>query len=113
MRAILRLEAIGDDTAFITKRRPWVARLTGLDDQYTFKREFIQGQKDYSQGNSVGSRGVYLYYALPDGVYEVNAPVSWKRDDRYFCYVEDTVITRMTKDEAMAWLKSECSVSTS
>lgn len=128
MRAVLKLEAIGDDIHAYKKlirrgdiepdnirripavkqmrSRAWVARITGLDPQYHFNREFVRGQKDYSEANSVGSRGVYIYYALTDGVYEVNAPTSWTRTDRYFMRVEGTQMTRMSMEEVMAWAES-------
>jgi len=128
MRAVLRLEAIGDDVHAYKKlirrgdiapdnirripavkqlrSRAWVARITGLDKNYRFKREFLTGQRDYSQANSVGSRGVYIYYALTDGVYEVNAPLSWTKTDRYFMRVQGTTMTRISLEEVMTWASS-------
>lgn len=126
-RVVVKLEAIGDDAHQYKKlirrgdidpdfrrqltprehlrSQPWIARLTGLDQQFKFKREFVRGQKDYSQANSVGSRGVYIYYALTSGIYEVNAPLSWSRTDRYFCRVKDGQIIRMTFEETLEWLQ--------
>lgn len=127
-RVMLKLEAIGDDIHACkkhvrrgdidpeTRRRfgavkemrsqAWVARLTGLDPQYRFKREFVRGQKDYSQANSVGSRGVYIYYALPSGIYEVNAPLSWTKTDRYYCRVVGQTLTRLNYEEVICLLAS-------
>lgn len=126
-RVILKLECIGDDAHQYKKlirrgdidpdntrrlsvrehlrSKAWVARLTGLDDRYKFTREFVRGQKDYSQANSIGSRGVYIYYALTPGVYEVNAPMSWSRTDRYFCRIKDGQAIRMTFEETVEWLQ--------
>lgn len=120
----LKLEAIGDDlidgmrhfAGFCrmlgvdngeshTKgfRRPWVAEITGLDPQYRYKRAFLSGQKDYSEANSIGSRGVYVYYHLEPGrVYEVNELVTWTRTRRYFCRVEHGRIVEMGREEALA-----------
>jgi len=128
MRAILKLEAIGDDIHAYKKlirrgdiepdnirripavkqmrSKAWVARITGLDREFRFQREFLRGQRDYSGANAIGSRGVYIYYALTDGVYEVNAPLSWTRTDRYFMRVEGTQMTRMTLEEVMIWAES-------
>ncbi len=92
-------ELLGPD-----KSRPWVARITGLDAQFGYKREFMRGQKDYSQANSVGSRGVYMYYPLSDGIYEVHERLSWKRTRRYFCQVSNSDITEISREEVNALL---------
>lgn len=110
--AVLRLEFIGENVAAYQrevrkgmerhpqldryseclgrdKSKPWVARLSGLNEQFGYQRAFMRGQIDYSHANSVGSRGVWLHYALPIGIYEVNARESWKHVRRYFISVED------------------------
>src|SRR5690606_23131495 len=95
-----RYEAImgGDVT------KPWVARLDGLDHKYGFRRTFLEGQKDYRDANSGGSRGVYVYYALRPGIYEVNERVTWKRVRRYFIRVVGSEIHEISKDEATRWV---------
>lgn len=123
MLAVLKLEIIGDNY-FAYKRdlangnarenprvekygemmgrdqtRPWVARIGGLDDKYGFRREFQRGQKDYSRANSIGSRGVYEYFALNDGIYEIHERVTWKRTRRYFVRVEGAGIIEISKEE--------------
>lgn len=104
----LKLEVIGDDaiTSFSQmhrsfnnlyphlgdkvigkpfKSKPWVAEITGKDEKYKFKRTFLNGQKDYSEANSKGSRGVYLYFHLGgEKIYEIFEHLSWKKNDRYF-----------------------------
>lgn len=109
LRASLRLEAIGDHLPAPvrqTRTWPWVARIYDSGDGRAFAREFVAGRKDYSLGNSLGSRGVYLYYALPPGVYEVNAPRSWRRTERYFIAVNEGRVTRISADEVRRWLAS-------
>lgn len=86
------------------KSRPWVARITGLDDRYGFRREFQRGQRDYGKANSIGSRGVYEYFALGDGVYEVHERLTWKRTRRYFVRVEKAEIAEISREEAEQWL---------
>lgn len=138
MKAVLELEVIGDNlyayrrmvregkadpqprqTAQADKlapkgTRPWVARITGLDAHYGLSREFVRfQQKDYTQANSVGSRGVFVYYTLDPGVYEVNERVTWQKTRRYFIRVDSDTITEITREEVLEWLKSECSASTS
>lgn len=49
----------------------------------------MYGRKDYSRSNSKGTRGVYVYYALPPGRYLVHAPESWSRTDKYICTVTE------------------------
>ena len=130
MLAVLKLELIGDN--FFSYRRArasgkarenprverygemlgrdkspsWVARITGLDDKYGFAREFQRGQKDYSRANSIGSRGIYEYFALPDGIYEVHERLTWRRTRRYFIRVKDTAITEISREEVEQCLKS-------
>lgn len=124
MRAVLRIELIGDDFFWHQRRNllsfdqwlrqakrfgydksnSWVARITGLDEKYGFKREFLRPTRDYSQANSTGSRGIFAYYILPSGIYEVNHRESWKRIRRYFCRVEGTEIIEISKDEVIQCL---------
>jgi len=98
-----QLKALGVDLGY-TSDKPWVARITGLDAKYGLARQFLRGQKDYSQANSVGSRGVYLYFALKDGFYEVYEHLTWKRARRYFIRVENMEITEITREEVEQWL---------
>ena len=125
MRYVLKLEAIGDNqTAYLRHYlkqdkpdrfgykeiqafkfgnktlTPWVSLLTGLTPKGFFTREFVEGQRDYSQTNSVGSRGIFIYYALRPGLYEINDRVTWKRADRYLCRIEDDqTLIRMSREE--------------
>lgn len=87
--------------------RSWVCKILGEDTKYKFKREFLRPNLDYSEANSIGSRGVYAYYNLESGhIYEVSSPVSWKNTERYFCRVENDAIVYMEKEEVIEWLKS-------
>ena len=59
-------------------------------------------KKDYSQSNSVGSRGVMAVYMLNDNmIYEVK---DWKI--RYFCTIKDWSIVRITETEVKEWIES-------
>lgn len=119
MICTIKLEAIGDDfaqwagglrAAFgpafdIKARRPWVAELTGWRGGRWFDREFLDGQKDYSEANGIGSRGVYVYYHLSEGcLYEVKDLLSRGRDRRYFCTVSDGQLVEMDLDEVQTAL---------
>ena len=68
---------------------PWVARLLGLDERWGFAREFVQGIRDYTLGQEHHTRGVYLYFFLAPGLYEVYRPTSWKHEERYFVRVDE------------------------
>jgi len=122
---VLGLEAIGDDLIHLNRlqqikmkglgvpdrlrdinnlapvlRRPWVAEIIGTDPTYRWARTFLKGNKDYSRANSIGSRGVMVYYRLREGrIYEVNDWMSWSSVDRYFCRVEGGRVIRMTEAE--------------
>lgn len=108
----LSLECIGDNagcggalSVLLGKipSRAWVARVKYIRGNYVH-REFLQGKKDYAKANSVGSRGVTAHYFLSDGLYEVSAPQSWKHIDRYFAYIEDGELWRVTREEAIIWV---------
>lgn len=134
MRYVLKLEAIGDNYSaylrhFLKSKKvefgyhelqafrlgnkrfvPWVARLTGLDAHFGFVREFVRGQKDYSEATSSGSRGIYFYYALKPGLYEINERVTWKRARRYFArVVDDKTLIELSREEVMRCLQNGAS----
>lgn len=92
--AALTLETIGSS-------RPWVARITGPDPRYGLAREFVRGATDYSRANSVRSRGVRTFYALPDGLYEINSPETWKRTERYFALIRQGEMERVDAATAL------------
>lgn len=125
MRAVLRIEVIGDVYFAYKQRdgmgwagakkyrnalgpnatRPWVARIVGLDNLYGLRREFLRcTSKDYRRANSIGSRGVFEYYTLTDGVYEVNRRISWRRTRRYFILVDGGEYVEVELDDVIAWL---------
>lgn len=126
MRAVLKIELIGDDFFYYRRtktkspeqlwqmsrrlgyneQKSWVARITGLDSKFGLTRDFSQGVKDYSQANSTGSRGIFCYYPLKPGIYEIQERVSWKRVKRWFAKVDGTEITEITRNEVMEWLKN-------
>lgn len=90
-----------------SRPRPWVAQLKGFDDYYGYEREFIKPVYDYSYSAKTG-KGAMLYFFLPDGLYEVFAPISWKHEERYFCRAYNGKIERITKEELDQCLKNEC-----
>lgn len=121
-RAVIALEDIGWGGAAekYARVRPgqspraWVARLTAFQPEHgifgDFERAFVAGQRDFSRTNRTGSRGIYLYYALTPGVYEVNERISWSTSRRYFVRVaEDTTITKISREEAIVCLQNAAS----
>lgn len=93
MIAILELEVFTASPQLKIELRgnaPWVAEITGLNNDGKFLRRFLQGDTDYTRANSVGSRGVHKYYHLRSGrIYEVAERLTWKRTIQYFCRVDD------------------------
>lgn len=87
---------------------PWVAEITGPDRRYGLARAFLRGQKDYTEANSVGSRGVYIHYILESGrVYEVARMANWKRQERYFFRLDESGDEiRMTAQEVLTCLNT-------
>lgn len=115
MRHALALEWIGEDHHWVNRAcglpydGPWVARIKWDSEHERIKREFVRGQKDYSAANSVGSRGVMLYFAIEPGLYEVKARTSWKNSKRYFMVVEGPEQTReLSNQEAESWARENC-----
>jgi hypothetical protein len=117
LKAVIELEFIGDVPPHIRKwlaqvirqsLRPWVARIAGLDSRWGLRREFVRPNVDYSRANSVGSRGVYGYYLLDDGIYEVSHPVSWRNHRRYFVRAAEGRIREIDREEVIECLKSGC-----
>lgn len=87
---------------------PWAARITGPDDRWGFKREFVHGIRDYTFGQEHHTRGVYLYFFLDPGLYEVYRPTSWKHEERYFIKVDDLgKLSRISREEITECLKSD------
>lgn len=85
---------------------PWVARVIDIRADGSIEREFVHGTKDYSRADSIGSRGVYIYYVLDPGVYEVNERIDLLRARRWFGRVADGVLSQITKQEAIECLNA-------
>ncbi len=88
-------------------RQPWVAQILGIYTSGKFRRNFLRGQKDYSQANSMGSRGVYLRFLLSPGVYQVHRKLSWKSERTYFARCFGGEVAEITEQEATEWLKNK------
>lgn len=88
-------------------RRPWVARITGPDARWGFRREFVRPKTDYAHANGVGTRGIKLWFVLGPGVYEVGTFTTWTHEERYFARVDDDgSIERIARDEVDQWLST-------
>ncbi len=106
------LECIGDDAFYrpvqrmsdLRPVRPWVARIIGLCPRYEFCREFMPGHKDYRDANKRGSRGVYLYFQLPPGLYEYQEIVGYGKAERRFAVVENLTLRRVGGKEVLECL---------
>lgn len=133
MRYVLKLEAIGDNHVaylrhyerllspktfgkkeldayrFGNKQHvPWCALITGVKPNGNLEREFVNGQRDYRDANSTGSRGIFIYYALKPGLYEINSPETWRRISRYFAKViDDSTLIEISREELMQCLKKD------
>jgi len=83
------------------------AEITGLHPKFKFERKFLKPNRDYSQANRIGSRGVFDYYNLEEGkIYDIKAPRTWKHTDRYYCRVMKESIVRMDESEVIECLKN-------
>jgi hypothetical protein len=127
MIATIRLEAIGDAyrslskmplsaavrrvgriprghaSAILNPKRPWVARITGLDPKFGFEREFLKSNRDYREANGTGTRGVYLTFVLREGAfYEVHELLSWNKNRRYFCRAKQGSVVEVPEADVRA-----------
>lgn len=111
MKAAFKLElfqAMGKKGLGMKYPRPWIAHIVGADLQYGLSRRFLEASTDYKDANSVGSRGVYLWFVLETGnLYEVKERISWGKSSRYFCAVtERGDIQILEDDEVKEWLNA-------
>ena len=98
----LKLERIGNDR--LGHQPAWVKRVIGIAPRKLIE-EYIEGYTDYSQANSVGSRGGFINYLLQEGdIYHVSSPRNFKHRDTYFCRVEVGEIINMEFDEVIKTL---------
>jgi len=105
MLTTIKLESIGNIRQ--GNKPSWVKRLIGFNrDGIDF--ELLKGYTDYSNSNSVGSRGIYRnYFLIDEGLYQVSSPQSWKSIDQYFCKVKNGEVVRLTFEEAMLCLEKQ------
>lgn len=116
MRTTIKLEILGHGN---TAQREWFGRSAeqpgvkrvGSFDFYgaCFREYDIRGFVDYASANSKGSRGVYAYYFVTDGLYKVTERTSWKSVKTYYLLIENGLKTKMTFEEALAWLTKDTS----
>lgn len=83
------------------KSPTWVAKI-----DLAGKRKFIQGIPDYEKANRTGSRGVFRWYTLEPGAYEINERYKVNKVRRYFGIVENGEFREASKEEALEWLKN-------
>jgi len=86
--------------------RPWCARITGADPTYGLAREFLKPNKGYLDANRNGSSGIYLYFNLAPGIYEVQEMLAWNLTRRYFLRSEAGQCQEISLQEMDIWLKS-------
>lgn len=90
------------------KERPFVARINGFNyETGELQKNLVYGYVDYARSNSTGSRGVYKYYFLEDGIYEINRRVTWKKTEHYFIQIKDKAQTELSFDEVLECLKRD------
>lgn len=98
----MRRKTMGDELP----PKPWVAQITGRDNVYGLKRDFLRANRDYSESNKKGSRGVFLHFILEQGAfYEVQDITIKKEGRRFFCWVNDAGdIVKTDKTMVEKWL---------
>lgn len=108
-KAFWKAERIGSRAHFGPDRsRPWVARITGLSAEYQYHREFLDAKQDWTQANSVGSRGVFFVYTLTEGeFYEAYRKISQQQSERLFLTASsEGDVVEVEQEEVDQWLLS-------
>lgn len=121
MKSVIRLELIADDYFWHVRNGSWgwekqfqYMRRLGPDKSPSWvagllpgmRREYLHGTRDYSRANATGSRGIFEYHPLGNGVYEVNSRYALNRVKHYFILVEGETITEISREEAAQWLEA-------
>jgi hypothetical protein len=107
MLATIKAEWIRGSGHFPSRPHPWVAKVTGLCDTYGLARDFQSPVYDYTyaRGKRAG-RGIYLYWFIGSGLYEIYRPVSWKHHERFYFWVANDGSWHELKKEAAQCLAS-------
>lgn len=91
-------------------KRPWVARIVGLDPSRTFRRLFVRPRRDWAHAvQRMGGRidGVRSTFLLEDGwvceFFAVKDP--WKKtEQRFFGKITGGRVVRLTFEQVLDWL---------
>jgi len=76
------------------EKKPWIAQLTGKDEQYIFTRTFMK--RSSTNGN------VVKYVLTEDGIYEIA-----DKDGRTYIVIEDSNVRTIERSEAIEMLDKE------
>lgn len=105
MYGVIAIRLIIGSSRWPSRPKPWVARLTRLDDHFGFAREFIRATYDYTHASKANGKGTRMYFAMPPGVYEIYWATSWKHEYRGFRRVDDNGdIHDITREEVLECL---------
>lgn len=85
---LLKLERIGNGSPQ-GGTNPYCKRIKAVGRDGFIVTEFMKFNRDYTDANGVGTRGVYDYYILPPGIYEILEAVSWKKSRKYYLFIDD------------------------
>lgn len=101
-------DTIAVEVELIAGRDAGVWKIVGVRNDGDLERSLMQGFRDYSGANGVGTRGVKQVYVLSAGpIYEIKAPISWKKIDHYFFRIHCGTQIRMNIHQVLAWLKND------
>lgn len=86
--------------------RPFAAKITGLDDKWSFKREFVQGYWDFSQAKHNKAFGKRIYFPLePNTIYDVSEVGQGDYRYRAFLLTDNQGDwEEISKEEVVKWL---------
>lgn len=92
---------------YAERKKPWIAQIQGLSDDFEFVRVFLLPLTDYGNMNKPSTRGIELFYHLKEGVmYEIFEHLNWKKDKRWFAKNVNGRLVEMTKIEVKLELVS-------
>lgn len=117
MITVFKLELLCDD--FFDKKNVlhnnsswWLSyiRKLGPDKSpscvYTYSGKSVKCLRDYTHANQTGSKGIFAYYMLQDGIYRVVERYKINRVRRYLIIAENGKYREISERDADQWLKN-------
>jgi len=100
---VIKIECVGEGSPRAKKYGVW--QILDIKKPEGFVKSYLKPHKDYTNANSVGTRGVFAYYIIQEAkIYEVLRPLSWNRSEHYYVQFYQGNGIRLTIDKVFQCL---------